>query len=204
MYQNQRSTLKLTQLAILVAILLLFAFTPFGYIKMPGVEITLLCLPVAIGAITLGPSAGAILGAVFGITSFIQCFGMSAFGTLLFSINPLFTFLMCFIPRLLCGWLSGLLFKVLYKFDKTKLVSYFAASLSTALLNTLFFVLAIRLLFWNEPVFLSAMADANISTESIGIFMVGFVTINGIIEAIVNLVVGGTLTKVIAKLLKTA
>ena len=46
---------------------------------------------VVIGAIILGPTAGAILGGVFGITSFIQCFGISAFGTLLFGINPVLT-----------------------------------------------------------------------------------------------------------------
>ena len=46
-------------------------------------------VPVAVGAIILGPKGGAICGLAFGITSFMQCFGMGAFGTMLFSINPL-------------------------------------------------------------------------------------------------------------------
>ena len=70
-------TVKLVEMALLVAIILILAFTPLGYIKTLGLEITLIVVPVTIGAIILGPLGGAVLGAVFGITSFIQCFGSS-------------------------------------------------------------------------------------------------------------------------------
>lgn len=76
-------TVKLVEMALLVAIILILAFTPLGYIKTLGLEITLIVVPVTIGAIILGPLGGAVLGAVFGITSFIQCFGMSPFGAVL-------------------------------------------------------------------------------------------------------------------------
>ena len=85
MNKNKFSTKYLVEMALLVAIILLMAFTPIGYIKTAGLEITLIVVPVAVGAVTLGPTAGAILGGVFGITSFIQCFGMSTFGVALFS-----------------------------------------------------------------------------------------------------------------------
>ena len=62
-------------MAILVAIMLIFAYTPLGYLKAGPIEITFMVLPVAIGAIILGPAVGAILGGIFGVTSFIQCFG---------------------------------------------------------------------------------------------------------------------------------
>lgn len=108
-------TLRLTQLSVLVALLLIFGFTSIGYIKIGVIEITLNVIPVAIAAIVLGPSAGAICGAVFGLTSFWQCFGMSAFGTTLFGVNPVFTFIICVIPRVLEGWLTGIIFKVISK-----------------------------------------------------------------------------------------
>lgn len=92
MNKNKFSTKYLVEMALLVAIILLMAFTPIGYIKTAGLEITLIVVPVAVGAVTLGPTAGAILGGVFGITSFIQCFGMSQFGALLLGINPFLTF----------------------------------------------------------------------------------------------------------------
>ena len=83
MTQKKFSTKYLVEMALLVAIILIMAFTPIGYIRTAGLEITLIVVPVAVGAVTLGPAAGAILGGVFGITSFIQCFGMSPFGAYL-------------------------------------------------------------------------------------------------------------------------
>ena len=64
-------TERLVQTALLVAIILLMAFTPIGYIKTLGLEITLIVVPVTIGAIALGAVGGALLGGVFGVTSFI-------------------------------------------------------------------------------------------------------------------------------------
>ena len=96
-------TVKLVEMALLVAIILILAFTPLGYIKTLGLEITLIVVPVTIGAIILGPLGGAVLGAVFGITSFIQCFGMSPFGAVLLGINPFGTFSSDYIQSLAGG-----------------------------------------------------------------------------------------------------
>lgn len=60
MNKNKFSTKYLVEMALLVAIILLMAFTPIGYIKTAGLEITLIVVPVAVGAVTLGPTAGAI------------------------------------------------------------------------------------------------------------------------------------------------
>ena len=48
------------------------AFTPLGYIKLPGLTITFLTIPVAVGAIILGPVGGLICGLTFGLTSLYQ------------------------------------------------------------------------------------------------------------------------------------
>ena len=55
MNKNKFSTKYLVEMALLVAIILLMAFTPIGYIKTAGLEITLIVVPVAVGAVTLGP-----------------------------------------------------------------------------------------------------------------------------------------------------
>lgn len=80
MARATEKTRKLVQMAILIAVMLILAFTPLGYLKVGAIEITFMTIPVVVGAIILGPAAGAVLGGVFGLTSFIQCFGMSAFG----------------------------------------------------------------------------------------------------------------------------
>lgn len=188
----------MVQLAILVAIMLIFAYTPLGYLKAGPIEITFMVLPVAVGAIILGPAAGAILGGIFGVTSFIQCFGASSFGVLLLSLNPIATFITCMVPRILCGWLSGLLFRAMQKTGKMKTAPYFVASLATALLNTFFFISCIIIFFWSNDTFISAMS-VSLPTNSIWLFFVAFVGVNGAVEAAVNFIAAGTITKVLSK-----
>lgn len=70
--KNRTNTRWLTQLALLVAVLLVMNYTPLGYLQVGPLSMSLLTIPVAIGAMTLGPVAGAILGGVFGTTSFVS------------------------------------------------------------------------------------------------------------------------------------
>lgn len=183
MKQSKLSTKYLVELALLVAVILLMAFTPIGYIKTLGLEITLIVIPVAVGAVTLGPTGGAILGGVFGVTSFIQCFGMSAFGTILLGVNPFFTFLVCVPTRILEGWLTGLIYQGLRKSSLKSEVSVTLANLCCPLLNTVLFMGTLVVLF------------AGTLREQFGMtkvipFIVTFVGINGVVEAIVCFLVG--------------
>ena len=153
---NTRRILRLTQLSVLVALLLIFGFTSIGYIKVGVIEITLNVIPVAIAAIVLGPSAGAICGAVFGLTSFWQAVsGMSAFGAALVAISPIYTLIICLIPRILEGLLTGLIFKGLSKVCKGNSVPCAVSSLCCPLLNTLLFVGSFLLLFSRTDFFAS-------------------------------------------------
>lgn len=183
------------RLTVLTAIIILMQFTPLGYLKTPAIEITFLVIPVVVGAIVLGPAAGAFLGGVFGLTSFIQCFGASPFGAALLAIDPVYTFILCMIPRILFGWLTGLIFKALIKVDKTKVASYFIASLSGALLNTIFFVGGLILLFGNSSFILGLRGNLPIIP-----FISAFVGINGLIEAAVSFVAGGAVCKALSHL----
>ena len=196
--KTRTNLVQMAQLAILIAIMLLLAFTPIGYLKAGVIEITFMVLPVAVGATLLGPLGGAVLGGVFGLTSFLQCFGMSSFGTFLFGLNPVLTFLTCVVPRILCGLLSGLFFRLLQKRDRTHIASYFLASLSTALLNTLFFMGALILFFWRNPLFLSQMTEWGMPLDTLWVFLVAFVGLNGLVEAIANAVLGGAIGKALS------
>lgn len=187
------NTKYLVRLAVLIGIILLMAFTPLGYFKTLGLSVTLIQIPVVVGAIILGPTAGAVLGLVFGATSFFQCFGLEAFGTALMGINPVGTFVTCFVPRILMGWLSGLIFLALSKFDKTKWVGYPVTCLLGALLNTLLFMTSLVLFFYDTE-FIQNLAG-QLGTAGILAFVMAFVGINGIIEAIASCVAGGAIAK---------
>lgn len=186
--KTRAQILWMVQTAVLAAILIVMAFTPLGYFKYGVVSITFLTLPVVVGAVVVGPGSGAVLGFVFGLTSFAQCFGMDVFGTTLLGINPFYTAVMCFIPRILMGWLVGVIFQALRRVDRTRIVSFAVASLSGALLNTVLFVGALVLFFGNSD-YLRQFGDT--VWKIIGVL----VTFNAAIEAGVVLVAGAAITK---------
>ena len=66
--QHAARTKFMVELALMVAIIFVMAFTPLGYFQTMGLSITFLTVPVAVGAIILGPKGGAICGLAFGIT----------------------------------------------------------------------------------------------------------------------------------------
>ncbi|MBR4059648.1 MAG: ECF transporter S component [Lachnospiraceae bacterium] len=188
----------MAQMAILIAVVLIMAFTPLGYLKTVGLEISLITIPVAIGAMVIGPGAGAVLGAVFGLTSFYQCFGMSQFGAMLLSINPLYTFFVCVPTRILMGYLAGVLFKVFIKADNSNTICYFVGGFMTAFLNTLFFMGTLILFFWNTEY----IQSLNAAGANALMFVVAFVGINGVVEWIATTIVGGIVSKAVAKIAK--
>ena len=110
--KNRTNVRWLTQLALLAAILLVMNNTPLGYLQIGPLSASLLTVPVAIGAMTMGPLAGAILGGIFGATSFIQMVeGKSAMGAALFSVNPFGAFVVSFVARVLEGLCAALVFQ---------------------------------------------------------------------------------------------
>jgi len=187
--QNRKSQIKtLVVLAILIAITILMAFTPVGYLRIGPVSISFLMIPVAIGAIAKGPLAGALIGTVFGITSFVQCFGMDAFGTYLASKNIFFTFIMCIVCRALAGFLAGLVYKILSKFAKNMPLRSSITGLCAALFNTVLFVGALILLFGKTTVGEATNIDPSIGIIALFATIVGF---NAIFEAIASFLITG-------------
>ena len=72
MKTKKRDTRYLTSVALMAAIVILLANTPLGMIHLPVIKATTVHIPVILGAILLGPWAGAILGGVFGVCSLIS------------------------------------------------------------------------------------------------------------------------------------
>ena len=200
--KTSKKVLFLTQTAILTAIIFLMSFTPIGYLKVGFVEITFLVIPVAVGAILLGPAVGTFLGFMFGVSSFIQCFTGSVFGAALLSINPVFTALLCVIPRTLMGFLASVIFRGMYKSTKKGNISCAVASLSASVLNTLLFILFL-ILFFGRSDYISMMMQTTFNTDSILLFSLLFVGWNGLIEAITCTVIGFGISAVLLKLMKT-
>lgn len=181
-------TKSIVMLGVLAAMVMLFSFTPIGSIPIGPLVITLNVIPVAIAAVALGPVGGAIIGAVFGMFSFLQCFGIgipSGMGAMLVQINPFFAFVQRFIPRALDGFLAGLIFNAVAKATDVRL-SCFVTGFCTALMNTAFFMLSLVFLFGNTEYVQGLMKG-----KSIIPFIISFVGMNAVVEMIVCTVVTG-------------
>ena len=118
------TTKYMVELAAMIAIIIIMAFTPLGYIKLPGLTITFLTIPVAVGAIILGPVGGLICGLTFGLTSLYQAVtGGSVFTFALFNLNPVFIIILTIVQRALEGRLTRLIFKSLHNINSVQKIS---------------------------------------------------------------------------------
>lgn len=194
---RRQKTVLLVETAMLTAIIAVMAFTPLGYLRVGPLELTLIMVPVIIGAVTCGPAVGAFLGGVFGVTSFIQCFMGSPLGAVLGSISIWRTFVVCVIARILAGFLCGLLFRVCAKHDSKQGWSYATASVGGALFNTVFFLGSLALLFWNVE-FTPEQADALGGVDTVLKTVIAIAAgINAPIELIVCAILGSAIGKAV-------
>ena len=187
MSKSKKNVLNLVILGLMIAIMIIFAFTPIGSIPIGPLVISLQVIPMAICAIVLGPKGGAIAGAVFGLLSFMQCFGIgipSAMGAVLVTINPALAFIQRFIPRLLDGFLLGFIFRAIRK--KNLHLACALTGLFSAFLNTVFFMSALVLLFGNTDYMQGLIGGRNII-----VFICTFVGINAVVEMIASTVITG-------------
>lgn len=150
-------------LAVFALIIVVMAFTPAGFLKTGNLEASFLVVPVAIGAILLGPTYGAVLGLVMGVVSFAQCFGASDMGSALFGVSAVNTFLLCVIPRVICAWMAGVFYDLLSKIDKTGFVPQIAAAVVCPIFNFILFMLGLSLLFGQTPYLLNMQTQMNAS-----------------------------------------
>ena len=182
------TTSQITLLGLMIAILLLMAYTPLGYLNIGPLAITFNIIPVAVSAITMGPVGGAIAGAVFGLTSFGQCIGIggtSLMGVTLFGINPFLAFVQRFVPRMLDGLLLGYIFQ----FVRRRTDAYMASLVTgfcSAFLNTVFFMTALVVLFGNTEYMQGLIGGKNII-----LFVCGFVGINAVCEMVSSTILTG-------------
>lgn len=184
--------------AMLCAVLLTMSYTPLGYLNIGPLAISFNMIPVAIGAIVLGPIGGMILGGMFGITSFLQCIGIggtSAMGVILFEISPILAFIQRFVPRLLAGLIAGFVHLGMKKISNSS-VACFVTGFAAALLNTVLFMTALVFLFGNTEYLQSMIGGQNVI-----LFICTFVGVNAVVEMFAASLVVGVVGRVLSKFL---
>lgn len=208
---NHEKIRKMTQLALLTAVILILAFVPnIGYIRIPvlAIQATTVHIPVIIGSIVLGPQAGAFLGFVFGCTSLIN--NTMTPGVTSFCFSPFvrmgdglggtpLALVICFLPRILCGIVPYFVCRGFMKLMKNKKsmekVSYLLGGVAGSMTNTILVMGMIYLFLGHQWAAAKAMAY-----EAVFGVILSVVFINGTMEAIVAALLSGAVAIPLMKL----
>ena len=209
MKQKTMDTRYMATLAMLCGVLLVMGMTGIGFIPLPVIKATTMHIPVILGATLLGPAAGAVLGAVFGLCSIwantvtpgLLSFAFSPFMTtegFLGILKSLWIALGC---RIFLGVIAGWLWKLLRKvFHKDYLALPVTAAIAT-LCHTVLVMGSIYLLLAQQYA-----AAKNVAFSAVFGLIIGTVTASGIPEAIAAAilvtVIGKALIRVMAQIKK--
>lgn len=185
---------KLVELALLLALVILFQSIG-AFIKIGPTSVSLVLVPIALGAMLLGPWAGLFLGLVFGIMALIPgIIGTDPFTHTLWMDNPFFTALICLGKGALCGLASGLVYKLVSK--KNDLAAVFLAAAATPIVNTGLFILGGLTLFYDS---LGTMAGGETVIYFLVIVCAG---LNFIAEFALNMILSPAINRVLVVLSK--
>lgn len=185
--KRSMSTASLVFLAIMTALVVLLQVIGGG-IKFGMFSISLVLVPIVLGASVGGPLAGAWLGFIFSIAVF-----MTGDAAAFLAVNVPGTIITVFAKGILAGLASGLLFKLLSKANKY--VAVFASAAICPIVNTGIFLIGCRLFFYETI----AEWGAALGFESAAAYMFfGLAGLNFLIELATNLI----LSPVILRLLK--
>ncbi len=193
--KRNQSLLRMVQLAILTAVVLVLQAAGI-VIKIPilGTPVSLVLIPIALGAMILGPAAGAFLGFVFGLEVYIQCgvMGLDPFTAFLFQQNPVITAGICLVKSTLAGYLAGVVYKLVSK--KNELLAVFLAAAITPVVNTGVFVLGCFVIFDTITAFAES---AGYGKSVIHFIFIGLAGLNFIFEFIINMIFAPSLQRII-------
>lgn len=199
--KRQVNVRYITELGLFIGVILLMKLTGLSSIPVGPLVMTFTMIPIAVGAMLLGPLAGTILGAFYGLLSLYDAItGKSLMTAAFFAVSPFMTVLLCIGTRALVGYLTGLLFRVFQKIDRHRIWSYFAGGLLAPMLNTICFMGFIVLFFYHTE-FVQNLAAKKGAVNPL-MFVVLVVGVQGLIEWATGLVIGGGVAKGVAIALK--
>lgn len=209
MKTKKRDTRYMATLSMLCGVLLVMGMTGIGFIPLPVIKATTMHIPVILGAVLLGPSAGGILGGLFGLCSIwantttpgLLSFAFSPFMTtegLVGAAKSLWIALGC---RILFGLAAGWLWKLCKKIFRQDYIALPVTAAVSTICHTVFVMGSIYLLLAQQYA-----AAKNVAISAVFGLVMGTVTASGIPEAIIAAilvtVIGKSLLHLMARMKK--
>lgn len=188
MKKTKLDTRYMATLAMLTGLLLVMGMTGIGFIPLPVIKATTMHIPVILGAVLLGPSAGAFLGGVFGVCSIWA--NTVTPGLLSFAFSPFMTnegfigvgksLWIALCCRVLLGLIAGWLWMLLKKLHCKEVVALPVTAAISTIMHTLLVMGSIYFLLGQQY----AQAK-NVAFSAVFGLIMGTITASGIPEAIV-------------------
>ena len=171
--------------AVFLAIMLVLKITGLGMIRIAVIDLTLYCVVVVVGTLTIGLRGGLVLGTAFGLISFWGAVSAPSLMVSLIQQRSIpWLFVLCVIPRMLIPIVTWSINKGL---SKTKLpihVNTCVSAVLGSLSNTVFYLGAMLLIYSligiNTP---ENLEKINITGKTFAAVLGGIVLSNGLPEA---------------------
>lgn len=181
MRNRNQKILRMVGIALLMALVVVMQAIGGMIPPVGGFSISLVLIPIVLGAAVYGPGAGALLGATFGAVVFVNCVtGADPGGAMVFQAGPILCFLVVMAKGILCGLVSGTVYK-LFK-AKNAYLAMMLAAIVCPLVNTGIFVLCMFAFFID---ILAAWAGGG---NVVGYVLTGLILANMVPELLINVI----------------
>jgi uncharacterized membrane protein len=176
---NNQKIKRMAGIALLMALVVVMQFVGGIIPPIGGFTISLVLIPIVLGAAVFGPGAGALLGATFGAVVYINCItGADPGGAMVFQASPILCFVVVMGKGILAGLASGAVYKLLK--NKNPYIAMLLAAVVCPVVNTGIFV-ACMLLF-----FIDVLAAWAGGADVVGYILTGLILANFVPELIIN------------------
>ena len=181
MKQQNKGLLKMVGIAFMMALVVVMQSISGLIPPIGGFSISLVLIPIVLGAAVYGPGAGALLGATFGTIVYINCVtGADPGGAMVFQASPVLCFLVVMGKGTLAGLAAGAVYQLLK--EKNAYMAMVAAAVVCPVVNTGVFVASMFLFFIDV---LAAWAGGG---NLVGYVLTGLILANFVPELIINIV----------------
>ena len=206
MNQSRKKTKFLVLLTMFCSIQVVLMLTPLGYIPLGPVRATTMHIPVILAGILLGVKGGAITGLVFGLSSVIintitptiTSFVFTPFYSLGEYHGNFMSLVIAIGPRVLLGVLAAVIYHWFKnKNNKMRLFGSGVTALVCALIHSSL-VLGMIYLFFGP----SYAAAKGVEVSALFGLLLGIITTNSVLEAILATLIIAPLTKVLEPITK--
>lgn len=192
-------TLRLVQMGLLSGLIILLQMYVVIYLP-GGLTLSLVLVPIVVGAVLYGQNAGALLGGVFGLVVTVMAIQgqLGPLTTMMVEYNAILTAAVCMLKGIAAGWMAGW---VSHLFKKRRFIGVLLAAAAAPIANTGIFVLGMLTVF--KGVMLDFAGQIGMGgTSALYFAIVVLVGVNFIIEFAANVILSPAIASIVKAIKK--